>query len=145
MQKNTPERENDLHDFCMKNIDKSQLREAPANFNSKVMDNIMQDWLSNPTELKDKYSRKQLILIFTGLALIFFIILGTDLQTVFSNSNNQVLIDISAFILKPIRDILELVYNKIINTSILFIITPITLFVVLFIDKIYSSFKFNYD
>jgi len=68
-------------EFIKELMKDAKLEEPSDRFTNQVMDNVMQDWLAKPIEVKKPISRKQWIGMIGVLFLLTLIVLGTDVRT----------------------------------------------------------------
>ena len=95
-------------DEFIKNLMKDiKLEEPSAQFTNKVMDEVMQDWLAKPIEVKKRISKKQWLGIMGLLIVLTIILLGTDVRTIISDLEHPFFTQLDAIFLKPINQLLS--------------------------------------
>lgn len=87
-----------------------ELQNPSQDFTSEVMDNVMQDWLAKPIEVKKPISRKQWIAIVLLVSILTLIVLGTDVRTLINDLDHPFFNQLDLILLKPLHQILTNVF-----------------------------------
>ncbi|MPQ47502.1 hypothetical protein GCQ56_10850 [Marinifilum sp. N1E240] len=97
-------------EFIKELMKDAKLEEPSDRFTNQVMDNVMQDWLAKPIEVKKPISRKQWIGMIGVLFLLTLVVLGTDVRTLISDLNHPFFNQLDAILLKPLNQMLNSVF-----------------------------------
>ncbi|MBN2597764.1 hypothetical protein [Labilibaculum sp.] len=126
-------------DFIKELMKDVELEETSDQFTNKVMDMVMQDWLAKPIEMKKPISRNQWIWISGLILLVVLILLGTDVRTIVSSTNNPFLNQLDAVFLQPINQILTKVFESLIKLPVMVYIVAVSFGGLVAFDRIVNK------
>ncbi|MRT93092.1 hypothetical protein [Ancylomarina sp. 16SWW S1-10-2] len=87
--------------------------EQPSNdFTKNVMDDVMQDWLTNSVSVKKKMPIKNLLIIIGIVFLAVLILLGTDVHSLVASWENPFVKQLNSILIQPIHDVLLSVVDR---------------------------------
>ena len=112
-------------DFIKDLLKDVELEEPSAQFTNRVMDNVMQDWLAKPIEVKKPISRRQWIWISGILLILLLILLGTDVRTLVSTMDHPFFNQLDAMFLQPLNQILVKVLDSLVQLPVMVYIVAI--------------------
>lgn len=116
-----------------------ELEDTSDQFTNKVMDQVMQDWLAKPIEMKKPISRNQWMWIGALIFLVVLILLGTDVRTLISAADNPFLNQLDALFLQPINHILTKVFYSLIKLPVIVYIISVSFGVLAAFDRIINK------
>jgi len=115
--------------------------EEPSNlFTNRVMDQVMQDWLANPIEVKKPISRRKLLISSGLILLVCLILLGTDVRTLISNIDHPFFNQLDALLLQPLNHILNKVFISLISLPVIVYVILVAIASLATMDRIISKY-----
>ncbi|MCT4603127.1 MAG: hypothetical protein N4A59_09545 [Marinifilum sp.] len=127
-------------DEFIKNLMKDVELEEPSNrFTNKVMDDVMQDWLAKPIEVKPSISRKQWFGIIGVVCVLVLILLGTDVKTLVSDLDHPFFIQLDKLFLTPINQLLNGVFVSLSKVPVIVYIVVVAMASLAVFDKIVNK------
>ncbi|RXQ97522.1 hypothetical protein EO244_01140 [Ancylomarina salipaludis] len=93
-------------EFIKKLLNGVELEEPSADFTKHVMDDVMQDWLTNSVSVKKRMPIKRLLMLIALLVLIVLILLGTDVHSIVASWDHPLIQQVNAILIQPIHDLL---------------------------------------
>ena len=134
-------REDIYKDEFIKNLMKDvELEEPSGSFTNKVMDEVMQDWLAKPIEVKKPISRKQLVGIIGVFIVVLLIILGTDVRTLVSDIDHPFFTQLDKLFLTPINQLLNGVFVSLSKVPLIVYIVVVAMASLAAFDRIVNKF-----
>ena len=117
-----------------------KLEEPSGSFTNKVMDDVMQDWLAKPIEVKKPISRKQWIGIIGVFIVVLLIILGTDVRTLVSDLDHPFFTQLDKLFLTPINQLLNGVIVSLSKVPLIVYIVVMAMATLAAFDRIVNKF-----
>ncbi|MDE5421409.1 hypothetical protein L3073_04240 [Ancylomarina sp. DW003] len=102
-------------EFIKKLLSDVELEEPSTDFTKNVMDDVMQDWLTNSVSVKKKMPIKRLLIIIAIVLIAFIILLGTDVHSIVASWEHPLIKQVNAILIQPIHDILLGVVDRMVN------------------------------
>lgn len=102
-------------EFIKKLLSDVELEEPSTDFTKNVMDDVMQDWLTNSVSVKKKMPIKHLLIIVAIVLLVVVILLGTDVHSIVASWEHPVIQQLNAILIQPIHDLLLGVVNRMVS------------------------------
>ena len=134
-------REDIYKDEFIKNLMKDvELEEPSGSFTNKVMDEVMQDWLAKPIEVKKPISRKQWVGIIGVFIVVLLIILGTDVRTLVSDIDHPFFTQLDKLFLTPINQLLNGVFVSLSKVPLIVYIVVVAMASLAAFDRIVNKF-----
>lgn len=134
-------REDIYKDEFIKNLMKDvELEEPSGSFTNKVMDDVMQDWLAKPIEVKKPISRKQWVGIIGVFIVVLVIILGTDVRTLVSDIDHPFFTQLDKLFLMPINQLLNGVFVSLAKVPLIVYIVVVAMASLAAFDRIVNKF-----
>ncbi|WP_421920471.1 hypothetical protein [Marinifilum sp.] len=128
-------------DEFIKNLMKDiELEEPSGRFTNKVMDEVMQDWLAKPIEVKQTRSRKQWLGLIGLLFVLALILLGTDVRTLVSDFDHPFFVQLNKLFLTPINQLLNGVFVSLSDVPVIVYIVVVAMASLAAFDKILNKF-----
>ena len=128
-------------DEFIKNLMKDvELEEPSERFTNKVMDDVMQDWLAKPIEVKQTRSRKQWLGIIGVLVVLTLILLGTDVRTLVSDLDHPFFTQLDKLFLMPINQLLNGVFVSLLKVPVIVYIVVVAMASLAAFDRIVNKY-----
>jgi hypothetical protein len=127
-------------DQFIKNLMKDVDMEEPSDqFTNTVMDNVMQEWLAKPIEVKKPISRKQWFISAGLIFILVVILLGTDVRTLISDLDHPFFNQINAILLNPLNQILNQLLDSLIKLPVMVYIVAVAMGTLVLFDQIINK------
>ncbi|PXY01759.1 hypothetical protein DF185_09855 [Marinifilum breve] len=117
-----------------------ELEEPSDRFTNKVMDDVMQDWLAKPIEVKQTRSRKQWLGIIGLIVVLAIILLGTDVRTLVSGLEHPFFAQLDKLFLTPINQLLNGVFVSLSKIPVIVYIVVVAMASLAAFDRIVNKF-----
>ena len=102
-------------EFLKKLLNKVELEETSPDFTKHVMDDVMQDWLTNSVSVKKRMPIKRLLILIASVLLVVVILLGTDVHSIVASWDHPLIKQVNAILIQPIHDLLLGVVNRMVS------------------------------
>jgi len=102
-------------EFIKKLLNEVELEEPSSDFTKHVMDDVMQDWLTNSVSVKKRMPIKRLLILITFVLLIVIILLGTDVHSIVASWEHPLIKQVNAILIQPIHDLLLGVVDRMVS------------------------------
>ncbi|MCZ4694203.1 hypothetical protein DWB61_05145 [Ancylomarina euxinus] len=102
-------------EFIKKLLNKVELEEPSADFTKHVMDDVMQDWLTNSVSVKKRMPIKRLLILIALVLLAVVILLGTDVHSIVASWEHPLIKQVNAILIQPIHDLLMGAVDRIVS------------------------------
>ena len=112
-------------EFIKKLLNEVELEEPSVDFTKHVMDDVMQDWLTNSVSVKKRMPIKRLLLLIAFVLVIVVILLGTDVHSIVASWNHPLIKHVNAVLIQPIHDLLIGAVDRIVNL-------PVVVYIIMF-------------
>jgi len=115
------------------------LEEPSADFTKHVMDDVMQDWLTNSVSVKKRMPLKHLIILIVLILLLIMILLGTDVHSIVASWEHPLIKQINAILIQPIHDLLIGAVDRIVNLPVIVYIIMIAGMTLALFDRVLNK------
>jgi len=112
-------------EFIKELLNKVELEEPSVDFTKHVMDDVMQDWLTNSVSVKKRMPIKRLLILIAFVLLIVMILLGTDVHSIVASWEHPLIKQVNAILIQPIHDLLLGVVDRMVSLPVVIYIIMI--------------------
>lgn len=126
--------------FIKKLLKEVELEEPSVDFTKHVMDDVMQDWLTNSVSVKKRMPLKHLIILIVLILLLIMILLGTDVHSIIVSWEHPLIKQVNAILIQPIHDLLIGAVDRIVSLPVIVYIIMIAGTTLALFDRVINRF-----
>jgi len=123
-------------DFLKKMFKNTQLEEPSGDFTNRVMDRVMQEWLTKPVVEKKSRSWKGWFGLFGFIVMVGLVLLVTDVRKLIQLADNPFWDNIDSSYLQPVHDAFAQLFLNLLTLPVIVYIIFVAMILLTLLDRI---------